>query len=125
MEEVNGILSEAKQAAVENEALLKSKKALSLIAHKSENAKFNQSKVPYLRNIIRPDFTPMPIPSDLLENIMFSHRVKRSLHNDLLNNYQVQCSCCITHQPNDNQEATVGAFTDIERSTFFTSYKQL
>lgn len=69
MEEVNGILSEIKQAAVRNEALLKSKKALSLIAHKSENAKFNQSKVPNLRNIIRPDFTPKPIPTDLLENI--------------------------------------------------------
>lgn len=66
-EKVNEILSKAKQAAVKNEALLKIKNALNLIAHRSEND--NLSKVPPLRNVICSDFTPMPIPGDLLENV--------------------------------------------------------
>lgn len=112
MEEVNEILSEAKQAAVKNEALLKSKNASSLIAHKSENAYL--SKVPNLRNIILPDFTPKPIPADLLDSAFgeipdsqFWFRQESII------------------QTNDNQVAAVGASTDRVLSTFSTPYKQL
>lgn len=67
MEELNEILSKAKQAAVKNEALLKSKNISSLIAHKSENAKL--CKIPGRKTITPSDFIPKPISADLLKNI--------------------------------------------------------
>lgn len=112
IEDVNGILSEAKQAAVKNESLLKSKNALSLLAHKSENANLN--KVPNLRNIIPSDFTPKPIPADLLDSAFGE-----------VTDFKIVYKKCSTVQPNDNQVAAVGASPDRVLSTFSTPYKQL
>lgn len=112
MEEINEIMSEAKQAAVKNEAILKSKNASSLIAHKSENA--NRSKVPNLRNVIPPNFTSKPIPSDLLDSVFGEITDSKILYKK-----------GSTVQPNNNQVATVGASTDRVLSTFPAPYKQL
>nr|XP_034337909.1 E3 ubiquitin-protein ligase TRIM71 [Crassostrea gigas] len=112
IEEINEIMSEAKQAAVKNEALLKSKNASSLIAHKSENG--NLSKVPNLRNVIPPDFTPKPIPADLLDSVFGEITDSKILYKK-----------GSFVQPNNNQVAAVGASTDRVLSTFPAPYKQL
>lgn len=67
LEEVNEILSKAKQATLKNEALLKSKNISSLVAHKSENATL--SKIPGQKLITPRDFIPPPISTELIKQI--------------------------------------------------------
>ncbi|XP_034337908.2 E3 ubiquitin-protein ligase TRIM71 [Magallana gigas] len=114
MEEVNEILSDAKQAAVKNKALLKSKNASSLIVHNSKNA--NLTEVPNLRNIIPPNFTLKPIPADFLDSVIGE-----------IPDSQVRFREESIIQTNDKQEAAVGASSDRELLTysFSTPYKRL
>lgn len=114
MEELNEILSDAKQAAVKNKALLKSKNASSLIVHNSKNA--NLTEVPNLRNIIPPNFTLKPIPADFLDSVIGE-----------IPDSQVRFREESIIQTNDKQEAAVGASSDRELLTysFSTQYKRL
>eukprot|EP00105_Crassostrea_gigas_P015621 XP_011432675.1 PREDICTED: uncharacterized protein LOC105331969 [Crassostrea gigas] len=112
IKEINEIMSEAKQAAAKNEAILKSKNASSLIAHKSENA--NLSKVPNLRNVIPPNFTSKSIPADFLDSVFGEITDSKILYKK-----------GSTVQQTNNQVAAVDASTDRVLSTFSAPYKQL
>jgi hypothetical protein len=63
---VAGLLCEAKQAAKENKAMVRSKSAVELMNHKSENPKLR--KIPQLERIIPPTFAPNLVPINVLED---------------------------------------------------------